>query len=527
MTIICPECGETTRDKRFCSKCGTDLQGVIKKEEARLATEQKAEEEKREAIEKIEQTLKEIRVVNASKISNINEAKQLYVTVGEHIGAIVRYDLSGYDSLQQEYEQLFTNIQRYQKNLENARKIKKTAIVIVIIIGLASTGSAIVINRSYLQTQVEKIAEKVVSGIYYLVIRPPKPDTWTSVTSGSQIRGKWEGKDVFPIQADEISGFPASTIGISSVFEYTESGGKIDFKMSMDIGNYLDDMMKASPDSGLSKDELFSEYVKFFFSDSEFITFDATKYTIIIKLTDRGIYPDQDGFDFFLINKKQNRIKLNDTVWQLPGIGEGDDSKPLILTNTVKPKPREYKLGEFGEAGVVFYDKGAYSYGWRYLECSVGFLRDTRWGTQAQYISGLKTDLGDGDFNTHNIINFQGEQTAAYLAASYHGGGKDDWYLGNCMEMQVLYKNLVRKTSNRRRSKKIDGFQKLNYSIFNHDYSSCWTSEQASSNNAFYIELQQFLWDRGGKINNAEILPHKLWGLDIDPKKPIRPIRKF
>jgi hypothetical protein len=65
--------------------------------------------------------------------------------------------------------------------------------------------------------------------------------------------------------------------------------------------------------------------------------------------------------------------------------------------------------------GYVFYDKGSYSDGWRYLECApkdVG--RDVDW------------------------------DEAQKLCDDYSFGGYDDWFLPNKAELNFLYENINR-----------------------------------------------------------------------------------
>lgn len=51
------------------------------------------------------------------------------------------------------------------------------------------------------------------------------------------------------------------------------------------------------------------------------------------------------------------------------------------------------------------------------------------------------TVLGYGRSNTYNVINVLGSGTAAYLCATYNGGGYSDWYLPSQDELNKLYLN--------------------------------------------------------------------------------------
>jgi tetratricopeptide (TPR) repeat protein len=84
-----------------------------------------------------------------------------------------------------------------------------------------------------------------------------------------------------------------------------------------------------------------------------------------------------------------------------------------------------YKIGDRGPAGGwIFYDKGTFSDGWRYLEAApveaefVAFWRDDSYFA-GYYVSGTSTALGTGKRNTQIIEDFfrgKGGSTAAQMA---------------------------------------------------------------------------------------------------------------
>jgi len=72
----------------------------------------------------------------------------------------------------------------------------------------------------------------------------------------------------------------------------------------------------------------------------------------------------------------------------------------------IVPGGRIYKIGDFGPAGgLIFYDKGVFAGGWRYLEVAPGeteFKAD--WGAYNNDITGTGTAIGTGKRNTELII---------------------------------------------------------------------------------------------------------------------------
>lgn len=198
-------------------------------------------------------------------------------------------------------------------------------------------------------------------------------------------------------------------------------------------------------------------------------------------------------------------------------------------------KIKSYKVGGLGEAGVIFYDKGEYSDGWRFLEIAPTKSQNIYFGIYSVDVEGLKTELGTGDVNTELLVEEFEEDSAAYYAANYSSGGKDDWYLGNVAEMQMCYKNLVDSGKNRKKIDKLVELGKLDefYSTFwgyVKDGTICYlTSEQKDQShcNTISFSTSSAFLD-GGKI----LAPENGWKV-FDRStiegytNYVRPIRKF
>lgn len=196
---------------------------------------------------------------------------------------------------------------------------------------------------------------------------------------------------------------------------------------------------------------------------------------------------------------------------------------------------KSYKVGGLGEAGVIFYDKGEYSDGWRFLEIAPTKSQNIYFGIYSVDVEGLKTELGTGDVNTELLVEEFEEDSAAYYAANYSSGGKDDWYLGNVAEMQMCYKNLVDSGKNRKKIDKLVELGKLDefYSTFwgyVKDGTICYlTSEQKDQShcNTISFSTSSAFLD-GGKI----LAPENGWKV-FDRStiegytNYVRPIRKF
>jgi len=122
------------------------------------------------------------------------------------------------------------------------------------------------------------------------------------------------------------------------------------------------------------------------------------------------------------------------------------------------PDGGTYALRDIGPAGgYIFYDKGSYSDGWRYLEAAPASTewRYPQWGSWKTLIGGTGTGIGTGQSNTTKIVTWldaneddsewdvtHKTDRAAYLCDALVCGGYDDWFLPSLDELELMYENL-------------------------------------------------------------------------------------
>jgi len=110
-----------------------------------------------------------------------------------------------------------------------------------------------------------------------------------------------------------------------------------------------------------------------------------------------------------------------------------------------------YKIGDFGPAGGhIFYDKGVFSGGWRYLEAAPAETEfRAQWGAYQQDVPGTGTAVGSGKRNTQLIVErlkqLNESGRAAQLCESLNFDGFNDWFLPSKDELDLMYKNLRQK----------------------------------------------------------------------------------
>ena len=142
-----------------------------------------------------------------------------------------------------------------------------------------------------------------------------------------------------------------------------------------------------------------------------------------------GMYPDSYPFGKkFKVAVAPNKIRWNEAV-------------------------AEYKVGDIGPAGGwIFYDKGSYSDGWRYLEAAPSDINIKQslyngnysvWGDYGSFRT--KTGIGTGKSNTAIIVSKVSNEwspNAATVCNDYVCSGCNDWFLPSKAELNLMYTNL-------------------------------------------------------------------------------------
>ena len=145
----------------------------------------------------------------------------------------------------------------------------------------------------------------------------------------------------------------------------------------------------------------------------------------------------------------------------------GDDEKVLFLlgeissantgsgqTSAIASTSASSKIGTRGPAGgIIFYDKGTFSDGWRYLEAAPPQTEgaEVMWASRNLRYSAyknwryLRNEIGMGKMNTEYILQDSKDSEAAQFCAKMNFNGFNDWFLPNIGELELMYKNLKQK----------------------------------------------------------------------------------
>lgn len=179
--------------------------------------------------------------------------------------------------------------------------------------------------------------------------------------------------------------------------------------------------------------------------------------------------------------------------------GQSGGTTAQAATPAAPPAP-VYKVGDTGPAGgLIFYDKGNNSGGWRYLEAAPADTEKTAVYFAHRFISGhldrddyefifnkKVKDPGYGKRNTAIIVKAASAaaewDTAAQVCDELAVNGFDDWFLPSVIELSFMYGNLARKG--------LGGFTDDKY----------WSSTGYLDSNTFYIDFKT--GDSTGHQNN-------------------------
>jgi len=134
--------------------------------------------------------------------------------------------------------------------------------------------------------------------------------------------------------------------------------------------------------------------------------------------------------------------------------------KNLILRQSCETTA-PYAIGATGQAGgIVFYDKGFYSNGWRYIEVGAEDIGFFEWGcADSDIVFSSSATIGNGLYNSVAIANFHDSldnfyenpaicnllnngTVSARKALLKDAGGFKDWFLPTTAELQLVYENI-------------------------------------------------------------------------------------
>lgn len=136
------------------------------------------------------------------------------------------------------------------------------------------------------------------------------------------------------------------------------------------------------------------------------------------------------------------------------------DSPKSTSLNKACEDTSTYQIGGQGPAGgFVIYDKGVYSFGWRYIEAAPTDIDFFEWGCTNSYIQNTDSNIGKGLMNSAKIVNFHDSlfnyYTNPLVCSTFNNGtvvaknaflysniNVTDWFLPSEKELDLMYAKL-------------------------------------------------------------------------------------
>jgi hypothetical protein len=182
------------------------------------------------------------------------------------------------------------------------------------------------------------------------------------------------------------------------------------------------------------------------------------------------------------------------------------DPKNIILKQYCEDQ-NDYAIGDAGPNGIVFYDKGEYSNGWRYMEVAAEDMGIFEWGCSGSLIGAADSSIGSGLLNSVAIANYHDGLVNYYLnpavcnplnngtvaaqkALLAETDFYSDWFLPSEEELNLMYINLY-----------LEG-------LGNFTAGSYWSSTEIDADNAKSIDFTTGTVNPTAKIstpNNIQV----------------------
>ena len=188
------------------------------------------------------------------------------------------------------------------------------------------------------------------------------------------------------------------------------------------------------------------------------VSFDSQGATTVANPTSKTVTSPDTTIDELPTDPIKTGYTFGGWYTAVNGGGSEFTSSTIVTEDIpVYAKLVQLKVGDLGQAGgYVFYDKGIYSDGWRYLEAAPvsNEWAEKVWGGYSTYVGGTSTAIGAGASNTEKIVSAFGDsepyenksdyaaKLCAELVVTKDGVVYNDWFLPSKDELNLMYVHL-------------------------------------------------------------------------------------
>jgi len=180
---------------------------------------------------------------------------------------------------------------------------------------------------------------------------PPEPapqtEIWSVIKNVADIAGVWEGSSQIEVLGDGDILPSSGLISFSATLMNEKPESKVDMVLRMDFNTYLDGIIAINPDSGYTKDSLWTEYKKSLSGSG----YNAGNYFVIASNYTYTFYMTET--EDYLINTGKNKIKIIMTKhdFYLMGMNVASDVTLILDKTGLYPATLIVKGGEGIGAG--------------------------------------------------------------------------------------------------------------------------------------------------------------------------------
>ena len=172
--------------------------------------------------------------------------------------------------------------------------------------------------------------------VFSVAASAQRGETWSPITSVSNIAGKWAGSQTMEIPRNEANGIPNSILKFSIFMEYVQNNKDVTVEMQIDFSQFLDDWIKdpSMVELKITKEQLWNtvkELLKNILDDE--VTFDNNYRMSFFMNSEADSF---SGSDNFRINQDRTMIKL---IFDDPiSFGLGDKGvTEMTLSKSLQP----------------------------------------------------------------------------------------------------------------------------------------------------------------------------------------------
>jgi hypothetical protein len=173
---------------------------------------------------------------------------------------------------------------------------------------------------------------------------------------------------------------------------------------------------------------------------------DGTTVSALVKSQATGYGSESQGG---AARNTSSKAPAVDSTGSSPAGQAGSSQTKTVPAHVPAPAQKVYKIGDTGPAGgLIFYDKGNNSGGWRYLEAAPEDIDRKLYPTREDIeFKNTERSVGQGKSNTQAIMveannRGGGFGWAAQACDALEVNGFDDWFLPSRDELHYMYGNL-------------------------------------------------------------------------------------